>query len=177
MTNPCETCCEDRPEEVKWYENNEMVKNYWEDDDGKIVVLMNGWCKDCSSHIQYIFGKEEVCGDCESQYKEPCKNCKLVLSEDVAIMCCENKDGREMVVCSECWFDLEDEWRAEGWTCDEDDCCPYCESKEYSDAYECCKHCDFCKTYVRYDNGDKAEGWTYPLNEQGDQKCPTCSSK
>ena len=57
----------------------------------------------------------------ENQHNSKCEECEKVLSEDVPIMCCENEDGEEMVLCSNCWHDFEEEWREEGWTCDEDE--------------------------------------------------------
>lgn len=126
MTNPCDTCCEEecRPTKCADCASTGCLIDFEPCNDGNCPGKRM-LCEDCRT-----FDEEAdlfYCTACkdhpeeQSQYKEPCKNCKLVLSEDVHIMCCENKDGREMVVCSECWFDLEDEWRAEGWTCDEDE--------------------------------------------------------
>jgi hypothetical protein len=51
----------------------------------------------------------------DSQYETLCKNCDLMLDEDVAIECCVNANGDEMTLCSNCWYDHETEWKKEGW--------------------------------------------------------------
>ncbi len=71
--------------------------------------------------------KLKKCEECQlfhsgtCQYQEPCAECERKLGKDVGIMCCKNEDGKEMVLCSNCWFDYEEEWREEGWKCDEDE--------------------------------------------------------
>ena len=37
--------------------------------------------------------------------------------------------------------------------------------------YECCRYCDFCSSYLPYENGE-VKGWTYV---EGDFCCPECS--
>ena len=56
----------------------------------------------------------------EDQYNTPCENCTIVLSENVHIMCCTNGE-EEMTLCAQCWYEFENEWREDGWKCDEDD--------------------------------------------------------
>jgi hypothetical protein len=56
------------------------------------------------------------------QYKTLCDNCECVLAEDVNVECLARGD-EEQTWCMECWNDLCEEMRAEGWVAqgDEDD--------------------------------------------------------
>lgn len=80
----------------------------------------------------------------ENQYKTPCENCTIVLSEDVSIMCCKKGD-EEMTICADCWYDCEESWRKDGWKCDEDEVCNMCDEKAEHSLYHgeynyCDKH-------------------------------------
>jgi len=48
------------------------------------------------------------------QYKSLCANCDCMLTEDVSIECISRGDV-EQTWCMECWQDVKDEMRKEGW--------------------------------------------------------------
>jgi hypothetical protein len=50
-----------------------------------------------------------------------CDNCEIVLHDDIHIFCLTHKTEGEAVFCSECWHDLSDAMRKEGWRSDEDE--------------------------------------------------------
>jgi hypothetical protein len=46
------------------------IRNYWKDDDGKTIILLKGYCKECGEYIEYINGTEKICGGCEKARKD-----------------------------------------------------------------------------------------------------------
>jgi hypothetical protein len=91
---------------------------------GKCSILTEQCCGLIDDDGNDIWECEECChgeGEAEDQYSSKCAECEAVLHENVAITCCVKKASQEeMVVCSNCWCDNEEEFREEGWTCDED---------------------------------------------------------
>ena len=62
----------------------------------------------------------------ENEEYEKCVNCNILLDDNTYIYCCDHPDGDEINLCSCCWTDFENEWRAEGWKCDLDYDCQSC---------------------------------------------------
>jgi hypothetical protein len=52
---------------------------------------------------------------------DTCDTCDIALTDDIHIFCLTHKTEGELVFCSECWHDLSDEMRKEGWRSDEDE--------------------------------------------------------
>ena len=57
----------------------------------------------------------------ESQYESLCDFCECQLSIDVHIFCLTKSTGEEQTLCVECWEDMKEDWKAEGWVCDEEE--------------------------------------------------------
>eukprot|EP01050_Picozoa_sp_SAG11_P027174 SAG11_NODE_6777_length_1250_cov_89.510860_1_plen_129_part_00 len=60
----------------------------------------------------------------DDQYNTLCYECQSQLSIDVHIACIEKESTNEdRTLCQECWDDMRDEYKQDGWTndCDSDD--------------------------------------------------------
>jgi hypothetical protein len=69
----CESESEEEDDEEEWYKTNENVKNYWTDDDGKLIIVMRGECEKCGDYIEYNYDTSEVCGGCEEEENKETK--------------------------------------------------------------------------------------------------------
>lgn len=68
---------------------------------------------------KYDFEDNCNCTACTEHADDPSKNkcceCECVLHDSVHIYVIANKDGDERVLCSACWQDTEDDYRADGY--------------------------------------------------------------
>jgi hypothetical protein len=108
-----------------------------------------------------------------------CDNCECDISGEGCHIYILNRGDEEQTWCAECWTDLEDEMREEGWACDEDD---YEARKVAGYSCDCCEAalvpgqtvwgCAFgrktydCQTYYCKECGDR----------DGDWRCNACDA-
>lgn len=53
--------------------------------------------------------------------EDKCHECDCVLHDGVPIQCIEHVDGEERTLCNDCWEEVEEQARADGWRINDED--------------------------------------------------------